>query len=102
MFHHAREVDGQAVLGEARDQLQQPRILPARIVVAEEHLDRSDGAIEGVGERGHRAQSRRNESSWTGPVSSKAAGVTSATGTTTKVVASSSVVTSQRRAPLMR
>ena len=41
-----REVERQAVLGEAGDQLQQALVLPAGVVVAEEDLDRLSGFVE--------------------------------------------------------
>ncbi len=41
-----REVQRQAVLGEAADQLEQPLVVPAGVVVAEEDLDRGWRGIE--------------------------------------------------------
>ena len=41
-----REVEREAVLGEAGDQLEQALVLPAGVVVAEEDLDRLSGLIE--------------------------------------------------------
>ena len=41
-----REVQRQPVLGEARDQLEQPLVLPAGVVVAEEDVDRRIGLVE--------------------------------------------------------
>jgi hypothetical protein len=41
-----REVEREAVLGEAGDQLEQALVLPAGVVVAEEDVDRPCGLIE--------------------------------------------------------
>ncbi len=47
------EIEWQAVLGEPRDQLQQPRILPPGVVVTEEDVHRAGCGIQAPGKQAH-------------------------------------------------
>ena len=45
-----REIERQPVRGEARDQLQQARVVPSGVVVAEKDVNGRGAGIEGVGQ----------------------------------------------------